>query len=58
LKKLPDSLCQITNLLQLFVEDNKLTELPAGLEALPLQNLKVQNNPFLSPLPDWVLRLQ
>jgi Leucine-rich repeat (LRR) protein len=58
LKQLPDSLCRIQNLRQLFVEDNQLTALPAGLEALQLQSLKVQNNPFISPLPDWVLKLQ
>lgn len=58
LKKLPDSLCDMPNLLQLFVQDNELTELPAHLDSLPLESIKTQNNPFVAPIPEWVLKLQ
>lgn len=58
LKQLPDSLCDVQNLMHLFVEDNMLSHLPEGLDALPLKKLKVQNNPFVNPTPAWVLRLQ
>lgn len=44
--------------MHLFVEDNKLEDLPDGLDSLPLQKVKVQNNPFVNPVPDWVFRLQ